>query len=184
MYHARNACIQPEGNILPMNSIVTFKVKENYKTTRPFRSRLGKRETFALFSGILVPGETSCAPLALSYCRRCLDWKHQRYELSSTTLAPICDDLSVFFPLIPFISQNSLSFCFTQGRRRKDQMRESGKTKVRRHCSRVKSCHKSPKQYQTAIQKLISPLIPPLKTGRTTVSLSCILISRCRTTCV
>lgn len=172
MYHARNACIQPEGNILPMNSIVTFKVKENYKTTRPFRSRLGKK-TFALFSGILVPGETSCAPLALSYCRRCLDWKHQRYELSSTTLAPICDDLSVFFPLIPFISRTlSLSFCFHLGEEGEKIKCESGKTKVRRHCSRVKSCHKSPKQYQTAIQKLISPLIPPLKTGRTTVSLS------------
>lgn len=66
MYHARNACIQPEGNILPMNSTVTFKVKGNCKTTRPFRSRLGKRETIALFSGILVPVETSCAPLALA----------------------------------------------------------------------------------------------------------------------
>ena len=47
-----------------MNSTVTLKVKENCKTTRPFRSRLGKREAFALFSGILVPVETSCAPPA------------------------------------------------------------------------------------------------------------------------
>ena len=50
--------------ILKIIQMPTFKVKENCKTTRPFRSRLGKREAFALFSGILVPVETSCAPPA------------------------------------------------------------------------------------------------------------------------